>query len=451
MAVDKQLEIATQSASRRTGVDRFAIAAVVLFAVVRCAAVIGRPVVEFIDTDGYRDVSFIGNAYRPWGYPLVLWFAGGPGSVATIQVVVGIASFTLLAVTIAGQIDNPPVRRSILVLVLLIGVHPRTTGWDLALLTESLTISLTCVLLAAWIKSADNRRWAWVFAVTFVFWLFLRDAHVFLAIPVVAFGVWRWRQSALSATLVMATLWAGWVSVSDQRIEIGNALANVGWHAPEDGATEWFIDRGMPKPELFNDLIAWGRIRAMWESDEARTWLEDEGAGIWVEYLLTHPSRLIAPATEWTSLNDPVQFTDPRDPLSIRSRWPGPHRIMAMSTLGAALAVLLAVRSAGWDRRLGTPLFLLASVVPHHFMVSHAVPIETPRHGMLMTLTLVLGIIWVTSLSVNALLAGRRDGPRKRSETPLGCEIGTQRRALVGRECSVEGEDLSDRADETIG
>ena len=160
----------------------------------------------------------------------------------------------------------------------------------------------------------------------------------------------------------------------------------------------------------------------MWSSDHTRVWLEQEGAGIWVEYLLTHPSRLLAPATKWKTLNDPVQFTDPRDPLLIRDRWPGPHRIMAMSILVVGLSVLLAVRAVGWDRRLGVPLFLLGSVIPHHFMVSHAVPIETPRHGVLMAFTLVLGLVWAVAVAVDI-----------GSDSPLRREVGTQRCAFVGR------------------
>jgi len=140
----------------------------VAFAVARILGAWGRSPVGFPDSDGYRPptgglpydvVSFLGHAPRSWFLPLVYSSMPSDQSILVLQVVVSIVAWSALAIALASVLRHPAVRVGAGLLVLALATTPQVATWDLALLAESLSISLTVGSLAAWLRFAHNRRW----------------------------------------------------------------------------------------------------------------------------------------------------------------------------------------------------------------------------------------------------------------------------------------------------
>jgi hypothetical protein len=380
------------------------------FAALRSALVAGRPVASFYDTAGYREgVSLAGANMRPWVYPLALDVLQAGWLVVAVQVAVAVVAFVLLAFTVARAVEHPALRWAAFVAVLMLGVWPRVAAWDVALLTESLTFSLTCLLIVAW-------RWGqpWAFVAVFVAWVFLRDAHAFLAAPVVACFAWRYRRTWATAGAVVLTVWGLLASFNDDRIEHANTAANVAWHVGDD--PEWFTARGLERGDWWSES-PYLRYKASLTDVEFHAWI-GEHPTVYVDFLLSHPGDLLHPLATAETFDYPAGYGSARR-LPVTG-------VAVAAVFAAALGVCLVRR---WDHRMALPAFLAGSVVPHQLLVMHGSPIEHPRHGVLLVFLFALGCAWIAVVAFDVLL--RRGELRHRecdvTDVPLAVDPGQRR------------------------
>ena len=131
---------------------------IVAFALLRVAAVAqGLPPVRFFDTPSYFPIDFLGNAPRLWTGPLLFnILPDDPWRVAG-QVVLAVVAWGTLAGATAESARDVHVKRVGAAVVLIVGLMPQVTQWDLLLLSESTALSLTVLGTALALRVFSGR------------------------------------------------------------------------------------------------------------------------------------------------------------------------------------------------------------------------------------------------------------------------------------------------------
>jgi hypothetical protein len=356
--------------------------------------------------------NLIGGNPRPWVVPAI--YALVDGRAATIfQAALSGVAFLMLAVAIASTMQDWRVRAALIAVIGLIGLSPRITTWDAALVSESVALSLTCLLIVTLIW-LNRLRW-WTVAALFTVWVFTRDAHLYLGVLVATgFGVWSVKRRTwhLAVASVAVLAWAGMASRNDTVIEEYNVTLNVAYHAGHSvDMFRWFIDHGMPSSTAFGVLDFQGRQFELLQDERFMEWARTEGSGTYARYLATHPdfvlealpTILVDGGKDGEALVDHTYWDQTELPPGVPF-WPEEASVYTMLLVLAGLAVLLVVRPL-------LPIVLLVSTVPHALLAYHATPWELARHGFTLGFVLVVACWWLIAAAIDARL-----------EPPLGSE-----------------------------
>lgn len=280
---------------------------VVGLVVVRALAVIGLHPYVYVDSAEYTVVDFTGRGRRPWATSYLYWLVPGDHRWEIVgQAVVGGLCWAVLGLAVAAWFREPRVRIGVTGAVVALGLTTSITNWDTAILSESLALSLTALVVAAWLNLA--RRTTWVTAGLVVAatlpWLFVRQSLLpaaWLVVVVAAAaavvtgrrgGAWR-HLAGVAAGLVLVT---GLASVSysrNQEVVRSNLTVIVANRiAPDPERLSWFREHGMPVPA--SGALDPGALTA----DPAFSrWVGGVGRSTYARYLLTHP---------WYSLTEPL-------------------------------------------------------------------------------------------------------------------------------------------------
>lgn len=275
----------------------------------RLVAVAGFHLFRYVDSIEYDELDFTGRGRRPWTTPLLYRLSPGDSDAVVIllQAVIGGLAWTALAVAVMARIRSVPVRIAAGATVGALSLTTTVTNWDSAKLSESLAISLTVALLAAWLLVLHRTTWPRVAAVLAVAlpWLFVRQsllpigwAITVIAAALVIPAVRRHRDTAkritLAAGLAALTLLASVSFTRNQEIARTNLTAVVSnriAHDPDHLA--WFRSHGMPLPP--GGATDFGSL----ERDPAfGRWVRDEAGATYVRFLVTHP---------WFAVTGPVR------------------------------------------------------------------------------------------------------------------------------------------------
>lgn len=411
MAVTIDREQTDTGTPRRRRIDRFEWTAVAVFAAVRVWMLLGVEPRIHHDTAGYTDISFVGDAKRLWSYPVVLRILSSDVSVVAVQLLVSIVAFGALAITLGRRATNRTVGYTLTTFVLLVAASPRIATWDRSLLTESLMLSASCLLVVTLI----GRR-GWAFVALFVFWLFLRDSHVYLSAFLVPVAAWRfWDRKVIVWALAGAVVWAGVAANMNDQIERINAKANITWLADELDLA-WFAERGMPMVDGFEVADDRSRVDAAGMDPAFQAWLDDVGPSIWPRYLLSHPVELVSPLARPDRVFVADRIVEEGLPAFPVLGWIWPTDA---GTLPLTLAVFalglgsLAVVRRRWDRRMTWCAVALSTCPPHLLLAYHASPIEHARHSLLMTVVFVIGLGSLAAFAADSLIPSEGgDGDR---------------------------------------
>lgn len=367
------------------------------------------------DTASYHIApSFTGAASRPWVVPLLYSIVDGRAA-TIVQAVIGGLAFVVLAVAIASTLRDWRVRTGLMAIVLLLGLAPRTTVWDAALLTESLGISLTVLLIAVFVWL--DRLPAWVPIVVFTLWVFTRDPHLYLGVLVlVGVSVWGWRRRRWAVPLGfgLVLVWGAVAAQNDDTVEAYNVTTNVAYYAGSDVEMfRWFIDHGMPNSPAFQVIDFPLRNDALQADPNFQWWARTHGSTTYARYLLTHPrftfgafdAIFVDQGFDGEALVDHTgwELTDiPWGPWWV---WPREASLYTLALVAtAALAVL-------WSRRVVVlPALLALSTLPHALIAVHATPFELARHGAELALVLVVACWWTIAAAVDQAVAPSREG-----------------------------------------
>jgi hypothetical protein len=365
------------------------------------------------DTPSYRlPPDFIGGRSRPWVMPTVMWLLPDRG-VVIAQAALSAVAFIVFAAAVRSTIRRRELGNALSAFVLLVGLSERVVAWDVWMLTESISLSLSLLLIAAFIQL--DRVNSWLFMAVFAAWVFTRDAHFYLGLMVTAgVAVWVWRRRARGGLLlgcVVVMAWGLFAAGNDNTIERYNVTANVAWHVGRDvDQFRWFVDHGMPPSSAFFEPSFLERHELLRGDPEFVEWADTAGPATYARYLATHPSFLLAGIERLVvdgdfmqeSLVDHSEWHGADEPPGVPWIWPKEASAWTLALLiGALVAVLYAVSRHAVDERFMVPGILVLSTAPHALLAYHASPFEIARHGVVLALTLALSTAWLIALALD--------------------------------------------------
>lgn len=348
--------------------------AFVAYAVLRALVVLGKPVGRFPDTDGWLALAWWGDNERFWPVPAVLTLAGSDGVRVALHVMAGTVAWVYLAFTVARLSRFP---RTTGLVTLAVGLTPQVTRWDLAILSESLSITFTVAAIAATIRLATG-------AGSLVAWMCLtslvgltRPTHLVVvfaiaAVAAVSTARSRLQRHAIPALVFVAVSIWGVVLLDGNsptsRLNIYTVLAND--VAPSDERWSWFVDEGMPAAPGAREATGYDFAGAL-PDDLASIvdlpvgqqppaivraggvalaeWVRDEGVTTLARWIITHPAESLGTLADRAD----ATLSPPNDdflPLETRQVMPrllfGPWEVWAGLWAAAALLATLRRRAA---------------------------------------------------------------------------------------------------------
>ena len=383
---------------------------------------------ETADTPAYVRVSgeallskrFWANA-RPPMYPLLLKAcAADKVKVASFQTAFSIFAWGTLALAVAYSLKRF-LRPFVFGLILALSLDRHIAGWDLVMLTESLSISLTALFLAIWLWLLKSWSWEKMVLLSLVafLWAFTRDTNGWILLMVsglIVLGVlfFGTQKRYLAVALVFVLLFALSNFSADKGhrwvFPFQNVLAQR--ILPDQEALSFFADCGMPvTPELLN--LAGGYANSnerAFYNDPAlkpyRTWLHASGKSCYMRWLLSRPAASLREPwldLEWLlAFEDVTSFYPQRyNPLLpwYMERLLYPQDAVLWLWALTTIAALVAVWKRAWKVNPAWLLFigLCVLIYPHLFIVWHGDVPGTHRHALTVSLQFVLSL-WLLGL-----------------------------------------------------
>src|SRR5262245_58404754 len=259
----------------------------------------------------FGTVSLVGTgphdvAVRLPVVPLFFRALGRDGEVIVlVQAVLGAASWGVLALVLARRYSSLVVGWAVGTAVLIFSLTATVTVWDGLLLSESLSISLLVLLIAAsmWAFGQPSLARAAVAVGVAGVWVFARDSNAYmLGVASLAVGVLALVGSVPRPAFMIAIAWAvlavaALVAQSaSPRWEL--ALYDVlGKRILTDrSATEEFARAGMPvTPAVLTmrDRFAAQGFQTRPELAELRRWTHEQGRQAYLRYLAQHPDKTL--------------------------------------------------------------------------------------------------------------------------------------------------------------
>ena len=403
----------------------------------------GLATARFPTSAGYTWLDFTGRGLRLWTVPLLYTLLPTDPLRLAGQVVLAAVCWWLLASVASSMIGDRRIRIGIRVILLALGLVSPIASWNSTILSESASLSLTALIVAAWLHYARRRSVtsALLALLATIAWTFVRPDHVvmgvFVTLAVAASVLWAKRKALtlmLMSLLAAVNAW-GFIAVSRQDPTVSaTLLATVVAERilPDPARTSWFVDHGMP---LTPAIAAYSGVyppEQLASDGDFGPWAGTQGNRVYVEFILTHPDyAFLDPlpylSGEEASLNvhaPPGSWTPNPTPslLSPTAQW-ARHRAVLPRVIedllfqqgqigdllllagGAFALVIVAWRRYGWDRRLWVPALIVASVIPHAYIVWLGSATEIDRHGLVVAASVRIALWIAVALALDRLLS----------------------------------------------
>jgi hypothetical protein len=397
---------------------------------------------ETADTPSYLRVSgeaflskeFWANA-RPPMFPLLLKvYATDKIKVASFQTAFSILAWGMLALSLAYSLKGL-LRPIAFGLILAFSLDRHIAGWDVVMLTESLSISLLALFLAAWLWLLKSWSWGKVIVLSLAAfpWAFTRDTNGWILLMIaglILLGVlfFKARRRYLVVAFVFVLIFA-----------LSNLSANKGHRwvfpfqnvlaqriLPDQRAVAFFADCGMPVTPQLLDLaggFANSEDRAFYLDpalESYRTWLYANGKSCYVRWLFSRP--LTSLREPWTDFARLLTFKDVSSFYPQRYKpllpWYAERLLYPQDAVLwlwglTTLAALVAIWKKAWraNKAWIVLIGLCLLIYPHLFIVWHGDVLGTDRHALTVSLQFVLsfwlfGILLLESILVRFRVPG---------------------------------------------
>ena len=375
-----------------------------------------------VSGEAFLSKDFWANA-RPPMFPLVLkLFGADKVIVSTFQAAFSIFAWGMLALSLAYTFRGF-LRPVAFGLILALSLDRHIAGWDVIMLTESISISLLALFLATWLWLLGGWSWGKVAVLSLIafLWAFTRDTNGWIllmlagliVLSVLFFGA---RRRYLSISFVFAMLFV----LSNLSADRGNR-----WVFPfqnvlaqrilsDPGALSFFADCGMPvTPELLSLAggYASSNDRAFY-TDPAlqsyRDWQKDSGKSCYMRWLLSRPTPSLRQPwqdLEWLLVFEDVSRFYPQryEPMLpwYAERILYPQNEVLWLWVLTTIAAFVAIWKKAWRLNPAWVVFvgLCLLIYPHLFLVWHGDVPGTHRHALTVSIQFVLSF-WLLGILV---------------------------------------------------
>jgi hypothetical protein len=368
------------------------------------------------------------------------------------QLAISIVCWLALAAVVAWCVRRRGLRPVAFSLVLLFSLSVWITQWDRLILSESLAVSLTAAVLAAWLALVRAPS-GWTIAAvlgTTLPWAFARDTDAYLALLAVPFVLgWAWRPGRRRGRILLAV---GLVAIFAT-----NALSTT---RPNGGSLRWeiplfdvittrvltskselryFREHGMPvSPPVRALATKTPDGNAVLHSSERskdprlrslRRWVHAHGRETLATFLITHPYRALAPvvrARETLLATDPPRPHAPTVTPLAEYRAAGTNPLLparldavvyphAVETVLVWLVLVIGAGACSVRRGAVTRMWLVPAVAlllqfPHAALVWNADSGDIARHGLIVGVMTRLSLLVLSIFLIDAALNVRRGG-----------------------------------------
>lgn len=418
----------------------------------RLAAFLPTSTRSFPDSGSYLHVAaeplwslefFAGS--RTWTVPLLYKLLPDSDAARSVgQLAISTACWLALAAVVAWCVRRRGLRPVAFCLVLLFSLSVWITQWDSLILSESLAVSLTAAVLAAWLAMVRAPgRWT-IAAVleTTLLWAFARDSDAALALAAVPFVLgWMAFRGARRGRIVLAVGLVGIfvayaLSLNAPAAEprrtkpLLNVIGTRVLTSPSE--LRFFQAHGMPVADRLRafagEQLGHSELRPVIDDPRLgafRRWVSAHGRQTLVAYLATHPNRALAPvvrdrkrllATAPSSHHRwgrPVASyrapgTDPLLPAPLAAAVYPPSVAAVLAWLGAVIAAAAWLTWRGAARAVWlVPAVALIVQLPHAAIVWHGDAAEIPRHALLVGVMTRLSLLLLSIFLIDAALSRR--------------------------------------------
>lgn len=339
------------------------------------------------------------------------------------QVAIGCAVWIFFALTMAKASRYP---RSVQATVLLLGLSPQIIRYDLAILSESISISLATLLVVATVRVVRSKTTPnivlWI--LIFISFGMTRPTHpiIFLTCFVVALFIFvanRGKKMMIATPVLAILLVFSFATVNNNRgisnLNFYTVLANQVFQ--DDARYVWFVEHGMPDIAGIRDIEGYDysddldpALKDLIELPEGQappaivragdiplaTWVRDHGWTTQAKWMLTHPSDVaniinLKVDAALSPVNDDFLPLENRQILArdLFSPW------VLWATLGAGSLFLLLIQPA--TRKQGQAIALMAASTALIFVATVTTAgIEHERHAT--TVAVLVRVLAITAM-----------------------------------------------------
>jgi hypothetical protein len=399
------------------------------------------------------DVSIVAARAPVWSRD----FLAGPGAfgflalakvcarnlraIVIVQSVLAIGAWTLLATTAVGVVRSNVARWVALIAILGVALAPGVVQWNAFITTESLSMSLLCVVLAVGLRVVlrGTRRDLILFLIAIVGFAFTRDTNALVvgALAIVAL-VASVRPAARIRGLSIGV--AGLV-LAVSATSLSNAAQPPRWYWPlaettsirllaDPGATRYLVDHGFPLDAETRSLPGRYIFIVFQVKDGAafasfRHWVRVDGRRAYLGFLVTHPGwTLRRPFDDRKAFfdfgvvegysNNLLYRNHPGGPFAVIGAVAAPHSapLAELWSLAAVVALGVLFRRRQQRALLGAITLSGVLAVIGYYAAWHGDALEVYRHALTANVGLRLTLWFVTILVIDAVVERARSRRR---------------------------------------
>ncbi len=456
------------------GVIAVGLAVVVFFCLQTCLAILRKSILPI--TGGDSEVfSYLAmqrwaspdfyHGLRPWTVPLFYSLVGGARNTKNLilmQTTISYASWIFLAISASRLLNNDLLKAVAFMAVILIPLNIFMRGWNLTILSESISFSLLAIFFGIyfWYFRTGSKASALALAFAALLFAFTRDTDayrvLFMALPILLIIIQhlqgksrvRIRHVALFATFLIIFVASDLSSSNIHYSKADIPYTNARWYFPmldnmglrilqNEEMLEYFVDQGLPVTPALKEMAGkWASSNDwQWYNDPnlvtQRKWLYQRGRQAYMRYLLTHPEYTLLSAYYYRGA---MIFPD-----DVRNAWDieinSPINLHLLSPLllndERELRMFLALFPSAliliglvwiWRARgdSGTQIhqillvsYMILITIPHAILVFHGDLMDHPRHQYTNIIQLNIGVVLFYLLSADWWLGAMRLSAKK--------------------------------------
>jgi hypothetical protein len=431
------------------------VVAVVYGALKLVPAIISAPFLESDSPDYLRGPSLTGR-YPPVPPLLFSVLAHNLRAIVLAQAVLSTGAWLFLAAVVGILVRSEVLQAFIALSVLAFSLMRSIASWDIAILSESLAVTLFVALVAVAILIQERPTAARTvaFAMLGVLFTFTRDTAAFVALMIaIVIGVLVATRRAGAGLAAVGVVFVAMFAIA---LALSNAAGRgtmpfyniTGTRILTDAArTRYFVHHGMPFSAALEERrgsFASGDNDAFFNDPRLaayRHWADENGQQTYLRYALTHPVWSVTEPFREAAVLLPTNHAYAENyraavPNGVDRRLLQRKDVLYVSFAAVVVFAIAVAVIRRPNRRWLIPAFLVGLAIPATIAVWHGDTEDLRRHGLEVAVQLRVGLLLLFAVALDAVLgrvgaAGEQAGPNADTDRPLGGDAAAPRVTTV--------------------